>query len=507
MYKFLCVFRGQHVIQEREESSDEETFDIQPRLLWPHDDSPDLSPSPAHPETTTAPETIPLKEKVSVVQEPPQQDAPKDDSFCIPETPQELQGILDDLEFPHERERSKGKALSPTTPGNYTPPPYQVDPETPAADESVRDDLPLGYFSETTTPQLIPRPSRGYYTETVVTTLKDVRGDNPAGRLPEIHQFPLRNPFLDDDFSADNTKVMSQNSQEYQEALEVEEQARFQRFEDARADLGFVIRGHKFAVTPSHFEELEEDDEEDGEDGEDGTIGLLKTCEPRLLWPKRRFLSTTSCSAESSNSNRPPTDSTEEQPQTDQDETKLDLKNDDEKKSKTLAYVDNDSDPDISSDVSIMTKVDDSRFTPSPSTLPKDVFAAVALRIPSTPYFYPVIDTRASGSSGESSTYGSEFKSSSATLGNDEYFDQKKEHTITLRRHPKHRREEESEDCGYQTFAHACDCFDACWGVRQHVVGTFLWFPMERIEYEGRVDKIQVIDTAFDDEVPAPALA
>jgi hypothetical protein len=30
---------------------------------------------------------------------------------------------------------------------------------------------------------------------------------------------------------------------------------------------------------------------------------------------------------------------------------------------------------------------------------------------------------------------------------------------------------------------------------------------MERIEYEGRVDKIQVIDTAFDDEAPVPALA
>ncbi|KAF9913499.1 hypothetical protein BX616_009954 [Lobosporangium transversale] len=34
-YRFLCVFRGKHVEEEREVSSDEETHDIRPRTLWP----------------------------------------------------------------------------------------------------------------------------------------------------------------------------------------------------------------------------------------------------------------------------------------------------------------------------------------------------------------------------------------------------------------------------------------------------------------------------------------
>jgi len=84
-------------------------------------------------------------------------------------------------------------------------------------------------------------PSRGYYSESIITTLRDDDGDMPAGGLPDVRQFPLRNPFLDDDYTADNNQLLNQESNEYQEALNADEQARFQRFEDARADLGFVM--------------------------------------------------------------------------------------------------------------------------------------------------------------------------------------------------------------------------------------------------------------------------
>lgn len=238
--------------------------------------------------------------------------------------------------------------------------------------------------------------------------------------------------------------------------------------------------------TPSHFEELE--DEDDEEEGEDGQVALLKTCEPRLLWPKRRFLSKTQCSAESSNSVHQRTDPTQEQLHNVRDSPEKD----DEKDPKAVAELDSEADPETDGDMTTRVNTENSRFTPSPSSFPRDVFSAVALRIPSTPYFYPIYDTRAAGSMAESSTYGSEGKTCE-NVGHEVYIAPKKKPPFTIRRPPKHRREEETEDCGHETLGHSCDSFDACWGVRGHVTGVFLWYPMERIEHEGRVDKILVI--------------
>ncbi|KAI1311613.1 hypothetical protein EDD11_003321 [Mortierella claussenii] len=50
-YKFLCVFRGKHVQEEREFSSDEEEFDIRPRQLWPDLGEEDVSETPHTPST------------------------------------------------------------------------------------------------------------------------------------------------------------------------------------------------------------------------------------------------------------------------------------------------------------------------------------------------------------------------------------------------------------------------------------------------------------------------
>ncbi|KAK3828488.1 MAG: hypothetical protein J3Q66DRAFT_13854 [Benniella sp.] len=472
-YNFLCVFRGQRIIQEREESSDEETFDIQPRLLWPQD-SPGSSPTSSPPEPTTALEALPpaqdhrQAEKAAGHQVHPLPSTVKDNSACIPETPQELQGILDDLEFPHEREWSveKRSTYGPTLPGDCTPPqPSTPEPETESARILVRDTLSRGYFSDTATPVMPAAPSRGYYSESIITTLKDDDGDMPAGGLPDVRQFPLRNPFLDDDYTADSNQLLSQESNEYQEALNADEQARFQRFEDARADLGFVIRGHKFGFAPSYFEEL--GDDEEGEEGEveRDNNELLRTCEPRLLWPKKRFVSA-----------HPSTSNSQEQQQ------------------EILPYTEDDEE-DVEAQPE--AKEHDPRFTPSPSSIPKDMFSTVALRVPSSPYFYPVFDSHAAGSIGESSTYGSECKEA---IGHEEEPSQgkKQPQTLSIRRPPKRRREEE-EECSLCTFDHACDAFDACWGVRGHVVGAFHWFSMERFEYEGRVDKFQVIDPPDDE--------
>ena len=223
-------------------------------------------------------------------------------------------------------------------------------------------------------------------------------------------------------------------------------------------------RGHKFRFSPSYFEEL--GDDEEGEEGEVERDNLLKTCEPRVLWPKKRFVSA-----------HPSTSNSQEQeviPYTEDDEEDVEAQPE--------------------------AKEHDPRFTPSPASFPRDMFSTFALRVPSSPYFYPVFDSHAAGSIGESSTYGSECKEA---IGHEEEPSQGKKQQqqfLSIRRPPKRRREEEKEECSLSTFDHACDAFDTCWGVRGHVVGAFHWFSMERTsEYEGRVDKFQVIDPPDDE--------
>ncbi|KAF9355304.1 hypothetical protein BGX26_006731 [Mortierella sp. AD094] len=102
-----------------------------------------------------------------------------------------------------------------------------------------------------------------------------------------------------------------------------------------------------------------------------------------------------------------------------------------------------------------------------------------------------------SGGGGGSSMYGScdSVSQTQQSSHYEEYFATVKNQPLKLTPPEKHARDEDDgEDCREnEREGHLCESFDRCWGIRQHTVGVYYWSEERRPFTESRIDKIQVL--------------
>ncbi|KAF9174719.1 hypothetical protein BGX20_010117 [Mortierella sp. AD010] len=315
---------------------------------------------------------------------------------------------------------------------------------------------------------------RGYRSETVIKVLNgdELEDDHhhhtfrpssspspppPTPLSPLTKAIPLDNPFQDTPDIRDADLV-----------LEERENRRL----ESRHKLAYVLRGHKYGVSPSLYEYNTPSE----------FFG------PRVLWPKR----TTSPSGTGRHQRR----------------------------SGYIEYNDSRDGPPISpsyyntdtptalgttlfwanEQLSPLAPVLQSEYE-SPES-PTDEYEQEQQKQNREPFYYPYPCPyppvpRVNGSGGGSSAYGSSDSVSQAQHSShyEEYFATVKNQPLKLTTPEKHARDEDDgEDCREsEREGHQCESFDSCWGIRQHAVGIYYWNEERRLLTETRIDKIQVL--------------
>ncbi|KAF8976297.1 hypothetical protein BGZ46_008386 [Entomortierella lignicola] len=313
--------------------------------------------------------------------------------------------------------------------------------------------------------------SRGYKSETVVKimdsgelededhTFRSSRSPTPSSDPPSplTVAIPLRNPFQD----VPDTRNEHLISEE-----------RENRRMESRDKLAYVLRGHKYGVSPSLYEY--------------NTPSELFG--PRVLWPRRSTSPTRGNQRQrpprqfnhASRNNLPVTPSIYDT------DTPTAL-------GTSLTW-------DYTPSSPLMSMLQQS--FESPQSPPHEDEQQQQQPRHREPFYYPYHCPYPSvppnnGRGGGSSMYGScDSNTQTQQESNyEEYFATVKNEPIKLSSSEKHARDEDDgEDCQEsEVEGHSCESFDACWGTREHCVGVYYWNEERRLPTEARIDKMQVL--------------
>ncbi|KAF9432078.1 hypothetical protein BGZ76_011299 [Entomortierella beljakovae] len=579
-YKFLCVFRGKHVEEEREVSSDEDELDIKPRQLWPDDGTTDhvsrderydISPFKGPDPTTRLlfkkqemtdsphrneiiPNSINIKGKGREIdltdtlddESIDNHDQEFSDSHNVtmrsePEPEHEQETVNNELQLPvdltdsdscvnvsitviDDEDEGEGECYSfnrilEETPRRPTvilvpdslqldvnqetvaseseqiqsPRTYQENDNSPRSRSCTPDyDSQQGEYSRPSTPTheaghfetANTNIDRGYMSETVTRVMGDELEENcHSPHSPSNLSTPsspliarsLPNPFVDTPDTRDPRII-----------LEERETRRL----ESRFKLAYVLRGHKYGVSPSLYEY----------DTPSEIYG------PRALWPRRLRSPSRGTSQQIPHGFRdglPVSPSIYDSGTPTIDGPKLTWE--DTKYSLTLFHGHGSNPP---PSPSRYENEQDEQSEHEHEHEHEHEQEQQQQQQQQKPFYLPYqpVHRNKNGGGGGSSIYGSFDDGSQATQCTFEEFSAPaKICPIDFTPAEKHGLDEDDgeEECTESEIeGHICESFDRCWGTRKHIVGVYLWDEEANLSVEIRADKLRVVSDDLDDIMP-----